>query len=122
MTLEQSRETSRRMTQHYYVAGNQKQHMIWWHMTSREDFDENRKHVILIKISKQNTSLLHSKRRNLEYIYVLKYLLLLLLLVLRRRLIMQPTRAHCPYNGARVALNATQSLDKPRSRAADGLR
>ncbi len=46
----------------------------------------------------------------------IKYLLLLLLL-LRRRLIMQPTRAHCPYNGARVALNATQSLDKPRSQS-----
>jgi hypothetical protein len=55
MTLEQSRETSRRMTRHSYVAANQKQHMIWWHMTSREDFDENRKHAILIKISKQNT-------------------------------------------------------------------
>jgi hypothetical protein len=31
MTLEQSRETRSRMAQHSFVAGNQKQHMIWWH-------------------------------------------------------------------------------------------
>ncbi len=63
MTLEQSRETRSRMTQHSFVAGNQKQHMIWWHTTSRVDFDENRNHAILIKISKTNSVLLHSKRK-----------------------------------------------------------
>jgi hypothetical protein len=69
MTLEQSRETSRRMTQHsYVVAGNQKQHMIRWHMTSRVDFDENRNHAILIKISKQNT-VCCIQRGNWEYMY-----------------------------------------------------